>query len=93
MNKAIKRIELDLGGKIISLTPKQAKNLKEALDDLFGSKVIHEHEYIPSPLPYPVERYKPWRIWDWDRKYPTYWSSGDTICKYDTGNELLSISL
>ena len=36
MNKAIKKIELDLGGKVISLTPEQAKNLKDALDDLFG---------------------------------------------------------
>ena len=31
MNKAIKKIELDLGGKVVSLTPQQAQNLKDAL--------------------------------------------------------------
>ena len=98
MNNAIKKVELDLGGKVISLTPKQAKTLKEALDDLFGSKVIHEHEYIPSPKPYPVEPYKPWQepykpFWEWLDKRPTYWFSSDITCTYDTGNELLSLKI
>lgn len=70
MNKAIKKIELDLGGKIVSLTPEQAKNLKDALDDLFGEKVVRiiEKEYVPLPFPHPIDRYprESWRpYWEW----------------------------
>ena len=39
MNKTIKKIELDLDGKTVSLTPEQAKKLKDALNDLFGEKI------------------------------------------------------
>lgn len=73
MNKMIRKIELDLGGKIVSLTPTQAKNLKEALDELFGKKVIREiardREYVPYPPlvpPYPCFPYRPyWTEWTW----------------------------
>ena len=70
MNKAIKKIELDLGGKTVSLTPAQAKNLKEALDDLFGKEIIKvikkeiQREYIPYPEPYPVRPLRPY-YWEW----------------------------
>ena len=50
MDKAIKKIVLDLGGKEVTLTPEQAKNLKTALDDLFGKEIvkeIHHHDYQP----------------------------------------------
>lgn len=71
MNKAIKKIELDLGGKVVSLTPEQAKNLKEALDELFGKEVIREYfpivkekEYVPVPYPAPY-RPTPYYYWEW----------------------------
>lgn len=72
MNKAIKKIELDLGGKIISLTPKQAQNLKDALDELFGKEIVKiiekEKEYIPYPQPYPQPYpvYPRRPIWEWE---------------------------
>lgn len=73
MNKAIKKIELDLGGKVVSLTPEQAKNLKEALDELFGKEVIREYfpakEYIPVPYPTPYRPLVPYferpYYWEW----------------------------
>ena len=70
MNKAIKKIELDLGGKTVSLTPQQAKNLKDALDDLFGKEIIKviEKEYIRDlyPIPYPAP-YRP--CWEYQPHY------------------------
>ena len=73
MNKMIKKIELDLGGKKVSLTPEQAKNLKAALDELFGKEVIREiheiHEHHDDyPWSLPVPPYQP--IW---------WSTTTTI--------------
>lgn len=41
----IKKIVLDLGGKEVSLTPKQAKLLHGLLDEMYGSKQIN----FPSP--------------------------------------------
>lgn len=95
MNKAIKKIELDLGGKKITLTPKQAQNLKDALNELFQKEIIREVvKYIPceSSLPVPYEPYPvrplypyPW-FWEWQRQ-PNYWYSttdgtetGGTYC-------------
>jgi hypothetical protein len=54
MGKAvIKKIELDLGGKVVSLTLEQAENLKSALDKLFGEKVVERHYH---------DNYYDWRI-------------------------------
>lgn len=80
MNKAIKKIELDLGGKVVSLTPKQAQNLKDALDDLFGKEIIKviEKEYIRDlyPIPYPVP-YQPLQpFWEWRREPYYYGTTG-----------------
>jgi len=57
MPNIIKKIELDLDGQSISLTPEQARKLKEALNELFG-KIIRESE--PWPVtPWPIDPY-PW---------------------------------
>jgi len=85
MNKAIKKIELDLGGKIVSLTPQQAQNLKDALDDLFGKEIVKviEKEFITIPQPYPVYRdIEPWRPrWYYDK----VWCDSNTASyKYDS---------
>jgi hypothetical protein len=74
MNSAIKKIELDLGGKTVELTPQQAQNLKEALDDLFGKEIVVQREYVQpfQPLPYVY----PYPIWEWrpPRTGDFYWS-------------------
>ena len=84
MDKAIKKIVLDLGGKEITLTPKQAQNLKNALDDLFGKKVIKEviREYIPNPYPVVIrEPYYPWR-YNPEPRFGDVWCSGGTNVEY-----------
>lgn len=68
MKNIIKRIELDLDGKRVSLTPQQARNLKVALEELFGAKEVvreehHHHDSYPWYAPnYPV----------WPYPAPTY---------------------
>lgn len=98
MNKAIKKIELDLGGKTVTLTPEQAKNLKDALDDLFGKEIIVKKEYIHDsfPVPYPVPYREPLRpywepvpYWDWRRDVPYYTTtSGNGISFNSVSNTL-----
>jgi len=59
MDSPIKKIVLDLGKKEITLTCKQAKQLKEALDELFGKEIVREvhhdrypwHWYYHNPWP------------------------------------------
>lgn len=95
MNKAIKKIELDLGGKTVILTPKQAQNLKDALDDLFGKKVIvereyiHDHTYIPQPYPVLPHRpyYEPVPFWDYRRDLTTC----KTNSNYSFDNDTLKL--
>lgn len=92
MSDIIKSVTLDLGKKQVSLTMKQAKALKEALDEMFGEKVIktvvHEHEYQNVP-------YFPWR-WNWPNLYKdspsppnTVWCSTTTL-RGETGNDVKS---
>lgn len=61
----IKSVKLDLGGKTVDLTIEQAKNLKVALDELLGEKVVTKevvkHEYIPT---YPWYWREPRPFWD-----------------------------
>ena len=101
MNKAIKKIELDLGGKTISLTPQQAKNLKDALDDLFGKEIIKviEKEYIrdsyplpyPLPQPYPIYPRRPY--WEWEPHYLTGTTANiDGAGNYSFDNDILRLT-
>ena len=41
MKDIIKELRFKLGSKKISLTMKQARKLKEVLDELFGREIIH----------------------------------------------------
>jgi len=86
-NNIIKKIELDLDGKIVSLTSEQAKKLKSALDELFGVKI--EKEYIP---------YEPWRPWYWDRwdKWPKtdyYMTASGVTCSVDSDSDTLKLTI
>jgi hypothetical protein len=89
MNKAIEKIEVDLDGKSITLTPKQAENLKDALDDLFGVTVIKttEKEYVPIPNAYP---WTPW-YWHWEREYP-YTTTAGVTCSYTSDDCTLRLT-
>jgi hypothetical protein len=55
MNEIIKRIELDIDGVGITLTPEQARKLHAALAELLGVKA--EKEYVP--MPYQIAPYTP----------------------------------
>ena len=87
MNKAIKKIELDLDGKVISLTPIQAEHLKDVLDELFGVTVVWKEE-VPFPVP---TTYPPRWEWYWPGT-PYYTASGGTTCAYNGANETLRLT-
>jgi len=50
----IKKITINIGGTEVEVTPKQAKNLHEALGELLGVNQITVKEYVPyRPYVYP----------------------------------------
>ena len=73
----IDKIILDISGKKVELTEKQAKELKDVLSDMFGGK-----EYIPvtaPSVPYPT----PWRYpepWKYDHWSQPIWDNGRITC-------------
>ena len=78
MNNIIKKLELDLGKKTITLNIEQAKKLKKALDELFGKQVVKEiHEHHDH---YP---YWAWH-WYWHYTYTSYHS-----CNNDPNENIL----
>lgn len=61
---SIKKLVLDLGGKEVTLTLKEAKALKDALDELFVSERIverHNRWVYPYVDPWPYRR--PYVTW------------------------------
>lgn len=54
---------IELNGKDVELTMEQARELKAALDEMFGEKVRE----VRVPEPYPVYR-RPY-IWPWREPY------------------------
>lgn len=81
MQNVIKKIELDLKGKKITLTLEQMKMLKEALDDMFEKKVICEYPYQPYQPCYPFWYYQ-----------PQYWYSSTDYIGSGVGNTVISYS-
>lgn len=63
----IKGIRLQLGRKEIELTVDEARNLKRALEDLFGRDVVREvHDH--------------WHWWGWQTvPWTATWSGGGTV--------------
>ena len=57
---SIEKVNIKIGKEEIPLTPKQAKELRDLLNDLFGET---RKEYVPYPYPYPVYPY--YRRWDY----------------------------
>jgi hypothetical protein len=52
----VKEINFKIGDKEISLTPEEAKKLKDVLNSMFEKEVIIQKEYVPvpsDPLPNP----------------------------------------
>ena len=94
MDKAIKKIVLDLGGKEVTLTPKQAQNLKNALDELFGKEIVKviEKEFIKMPDPYPVPVPYPapyHRRPYWEYEHPRF---GEITCKSSLDGDTLKLT-
>lgn len=61
---SVKKVVLDLGGKEVTLTLKEAKALRDALDELFETKRIIEHRdhwVYPYHDPWPYHR--PYVTW------------------------------
>ena len=58
MDNIIKKIVLDLCKKQVELTPEQCKKLKDALDEMFGKKVVKEEHHHHHDYPYRL-------YWDW----------------------------
>ena len=61
---SISKINIRIGKKEVELTPDEAKELQEILNETFGKKEI---VYIPSPYPVvqPVQPvYPPYRYWE-----------------------------
>ncbi len=56
MEPKITKLEIEMGEQTVPLTIEQARKLQAALNALFG-------DYVNSPtiVPYPVERWIPWR--------------------------------
>ena len=98
-DNVIQKLELNVDGKIIELTLRQAQILKKTLGDLFGDKVIREEiHHVYSHTPYP--------IWYWDSyREPQYRICGTTcidgvvssgtICEpsFSVGTNTLNITL
>jgi predicted HTH transcriptional regulator len=47
----VKEINFKIGDKEISLTPEEAKKLKDVLNSMFEKEVIIQKEYIPVEVP------------------------------------------
>lgn len=79
----IKKLVIELDGKDVELTMAQARELKAALDEIFGEKVREVH--IPSPYPiYP----RPFR-WPW--REPYYLCSSGTRATLSDNSMRLSL--
>ena len=57
MKDLLKKITINLGGKDVDVTPKQAKDLYEALGELIGAQKV-------------VKEYYPYHQWVWPSQYP-----------------------
>jgi len=57
----IKKLTISIGGKDVDVTPKQAKDLYEALGELIGSQKV-------------VKEYVPYQQWVWPYQYPYTWT-------------------
>ena len=53
----IKSMDFLIGNKTITLTPDEAKQLKDVLDNLFGKEIIKEYVPVPSQQPTPDPLY------------------------------------
>ena len=96
MNRMIKKIELDLGGKTITLTPEQAKNLKDALDSLFGKQIVKviEERVVRDSYPWPVAPIRPYYpVWEYQPALHDLVTCGTSLtnsCSF--GNDTLKLT-
>jgi hypothetical protein len=81
----ISKVELDLGGVKVELSPEQAKKLHSLLDDLFGKSYIYSY-----PVPYTMSVFYPYR---WGYPGTAYYGTCMGSAKYagDSGSLTLSV--
>ena len=89
MSSQIKKIVLDLDGKEVELTLRQAKKLYVLLSELCGAQ-----EYKKEPIYIPVP-FRPWRwdnpYWCWDKT--TYYSKSSDELKYGVSYQNNTVTL
>jgi hypothetical protein len=89
MSNLIKDLTIQVGGKTIKLKVDDARKLYEALEELFGSKVIRYYD-------------RPYYPWYWNptwydstdgRKECVSYTSTNVDCRYDSEGESLSLKV
>lgn len=83
MSVKVEKVEIKIGRKVISLTPDELRELRNALEDLFPAEKVR----IVSGAPIIIDR--PYRVPDapWRRPWTPYWcGTGDT--SQDTSKRL-----
>lgn len=77
----ISKIEIEMGDTVVSLTIEEAKNLKSALEELFGKevKVIEKERLVPRPFPVfpPAVEERPFP--PWRKNYEVWCQADDTV--------------
>lgn len=91
----VKKIVIKIGDKEITLTPAQAKRLKEILNDMFGKEIVkevikEEHHYHYDRF-YWGPTYQP--TMPSIPSYPLVVWCGDTSINYDNNQQSVSCSL
>lgn len=83
----VTKIVIRMGDKDAELTIEQARELKDALDSLLGTK--GETVYVPHPYPYPVPQPYPYywrkRYWIGEVDWNTYTTISGTTTDRPTG--------
>jgi len=73
MSVELKKIDIKIGDKTVSLTPEQAKELRAVLNETFP-----DVQYIPA-VPIVIEKH----IYPWEQPRP-YWQDWTITCQSDS---------
>ena len=80
MSAEIKSIRIKMGKREVELPISEARELKEALDELFGKEIVRE---VIGVARHP---------WYWERAIPMYQPTTPTWCaSYDSNTSILNV--
>ncbi len=83
MTARVKKIVIEIGKREVSMTPAEARALRDALDDVLGGARITVTPSVPAPypVPYPVPYERPARRW-WEPVWTcdTFPRADQTVC-------------